>query len=404
MDGTKKRRLFGRPSPALVIACLALMVALSGTGYAVTVLPRNSVGTTQLKNDAVVSSKVKKGSLLGTDFAPGQLPAGAPGPTGPAGPKGRDSRALPAPQGSRHTGAKGDKGDPGAKGDTGATGATGATGPQGPIGAKGDKGDRGDTGEGFRWRGAFDCQTGVYAPRDVITHAGSVWINGGSFTIGGCVNPPSSPWQLLTSGGPVGPQGPAGPPGPQGQQGIQGIQGLLGPQGATGPQGPAGGVAGYELRFQNMTLAPTARTTATEMCPTGKVILGGRLCRGCRGERHARVPRGRSRLETGQPEHQQLRLVGDGEQQDHGDSRGRHVRHLREPGLALRLPERRAPPSAAPVRLPRACTCVRFACAASSRSPTLSRFGSSLASPSSSGRTAPASRTSRTRSSGPRAR
>ena len=29
-----------RPSPALVVACLALLVALSGTGYAAVVLPR----------------------------------------------------------------------------------------------------------------------------------------------------------------------------------------------------------------------------------------------------------------------------------------------------------------------------------------------------------------------------
>ncbi len=42
----------------------------------------NSVGTAQLKANAVVSSKVKNHSLLAVDFKPGQLPAGAPGVSG----------------------------------------------------------------------------------------------------------------------------------------------------------------------------------------------------------------------------------------------------------------------------------------------------------------------------------
>ena len=75
-----------RPSPALIISLIALVFAATGTGWAVTQLPRNSVGTTQLKNNAVVSSKVKDGSLRATDFATGQLPAGATGATGPRGP------------------------------------------------------------------------------------------------------------------------------------------------------------------------------------------------------------------------------------------------------------------------------------------------------------------------------
>jgi hypothetical protein len=47
------------PSPALVVSSFALLVSLTGTGYAVGVLPGDSVGTAQLRNDAVVSSKVK---------------------------------------------------------------------------------------------------------------------------------------------------------------------------------------------------------------------------------------------------------------------------------------------------------------------------------------------------------
>jgi hypothetical protein len=77
-----------RPSPALVIACLALAVALGGTGYAAIVLPANTVGTAQLKNNAVNSLKVKNASLLKADFKPGQLPVGPVGPQGPPGPAG----------------------------------------------------------------------------------------------------------------------------------------------------------------------------------------------------------------------------------------------------------------------------------------------------------------------------
>jgi hypothetical protein len=79
----------------MVVACLALAVAMAGTGYAATALPKNSVGVVQLRNNSVTAAKVKNGSLLRADFKPGQLvpgprgPAGAIGPAGPAGPGAR---------------------------------------------------------------------------------------------------------------------------------------------------------------------------------------------------------------------------------------------------------------------------------------------------------------------------
>ena len=103
---------FHRPSPALVVSVIALSVALGGTSYAAIVLPANSVGTRQIKKNAVTGAKVKNGSLRKADFGAGQLPAGATGATGAAG----------------------------------ANGATGATGPKG---AKGDKGDAGTDGTGI---------------------------------------------------------------------------------------------------------------------------------------------------------------------------------------------------------------------------------------------------------------
>jgi hypothetical protein len=59
---------------------------LGGGAYAALTLPRNSVGARQIKSGAVRASEVKDQSLLGTDFAPGQLPAGPRGLPGPAGP------------------------------------------------------------------------------------------------------------------------------------------------------------------------------------------------------------------------------------------------------------------------------------------------------------------------------
>jgi hypothetical protein len=68
-----------------VVACLALFIALGGASYAAFKLPKNSVGTKQLKKGAVTAVKVKPGSLLAKDFRAGQLPAGAVGPKGAAG-------------------------------------------------------------------------------------------------------------------------------------------------------------------------------------------------------------------------------------------------------------------------------------------------------------------------------
>ena len=66
------------------VGYVALTVALGGTSYAAVELPKNSVGTKQLQANAVVSTKVKNGSLLKKDFKAGQLPRGATGPTGAA--------------------------------------------------------------------------------------------------------------------------------------------------------------------------------------------------------------------------------------------------------------------------------------------------------------------------------
>ena len=69
------RRLVTRylPSPAMVVACAALAVALGGTGYAALKLPRNSVGTKQLKNSAVTNRKLARGAVTGAKVARNSL-------------------------------------------------------------------------------------------------------------------------------------------------------------------------------------------------------------------------------------------------------------------------------------------------------------------------------------------
>ncbi len=105
-----KRLMRHRPSPAMVIACIALGIALTGTSVAaVTALAPNSVGTAQIRPNAVTAAKIKNANVTGAkiarnaitgskvlnrsltaaDFVASSLPKGPAGPTGPAGPAGR---------------------------------------------------------------------------------------------------------------------------------------------------------------------------------------------------------------------------------------------------------------------------------------------------------------------------
>lgn len=109
---TARRARRRRPSAGVVLAIVALFVALGGSSYAAVSLPKGSVGSPQIKQNAVNSKKVLDGSLLAKDFKPGQLPAGPQGAPGPQGPKG----------------------------DTGPQGPQGQQGPAGPQGAPGISG------------------------------------------------------------------------------------------------------------------------------------------------------------------------------------------------------------------------------------------------------------------------
>jgi hypothetical protein len=65
------RRIRHRPSPALVISCAALLVALSGTSIAAiqATVPNSSVGTSQLKNNAVTAAKIASNAVQAAKIA-----------------------------------------------------------------------------------------------------------------------------------------------------------------------------------------------------------------------------------------------------------------------------------------------------------------------------------------------
>jgi hypothetical protein len=100
------KRLRGKLSYANVISTICLFLVLGGgAAFAATQLPKNSVGSKQIKKEAVTPAKLStaaKATLTG--------PKGPQGATGPGGAKGD----------------KGDKGDKGEKGERGLTGEAGS--------------------------------------------------------------------------------------------------------------------------------------------------------------------------------------------------------------------------------------------------------------------------------------
>lgn len=74
---------------ANVVSCLALFVALGGTSYAVIELPRNSVGSREVKDHSLgavdLSASAKASAVRGPRGPAGPTgPAGATGPSGPS--------------------------------------------------------------------------------------------------------------------------------------------------------------------------------------------------------------------------------------------------------------------------------------------------------------------------------
>lgn len=153
------KRISFRPTYSNVVATLALFFALAGGAWAATQLPKESVGSTQLKNGAVTPGKLSAEAKKGFTGARGEAGAqGALGPRGTEGPRGENgTMGATGMQGVRGatgaTGAAGPRGEAGEiglrgeRGDRGAEGARGSEGERGEPGQKGEKGDPGQKGE-----------------------------------------------------------------------------------------------------------------------------------------------------------------------------------------------------------------------------------------------------------------
>lgn len=132
-----------RPTPAMLVAIIAVVLATAGGAVAASQL----IDGRQIKNGTIHASKLSRSAkkqLKGKRGPNG--PAGAQGEIGPVGPKGdKGDTGATGPQGEKgETGPKGEKGD---TGETGPKGDKGDKGDTGAPGAKGDKGDKGDPGE-----------------------------------------------------------------------------------------------------------------------------------------------------------------------------------------------------------------------------------------------------------------
>lgn len=100
-----------KPTPSLVVAVGALVVALGGTSYAVTQVGSpeirdGSVRSVDVRNDNLRSADIKNGTLRRADFASGVLEQGERGPRGATGPRG-----VAGPRGAQ--GEQGEQGPPG---------------------------------------------------------------------------------------------------------------------------------------------------------------------------------------------------------------------------------------------------------------------------------------------------
>ena len=126
------------PSPAMVIALIALFVATSGTAFAAVMITGANVKNESLTgldilNGSLTTKEIRDGSLRPVDFVGKKFPQGPQGPAGPQGPVG--------PQGPQ--GPQGPGGPSGPKGNQGAKGNQGPKSNQGPVGPKGAAGPQG---------------------------------------------------------------------------------------------------------------------------------------------------------------------------------------------------------------------------------------------------------------------
>jgi hypothetical protein len=93
----------GKLTYANVMATIAVFIALGGASYAAIKLPKNSVGTEQLKKGAVTETKLSKATRA--TLAGDADPHGNEGPRGPEGTPGKNVTAIaPLPSKATETG------------------------------------------------------------------------------------------------------------------------------------------------------------------------------------------------------------------------------------------------------------------------------------------------------------
>jgi hypothetical protein len=160
------RRLRASLSYSNVISTVCLVLLLGGgTAYAASQLGKESVGSKELKKEAVTPaklSKAAKSSLAGGPGATGTTGAAGPaGATGPAGPQG----------------PKGDPGTPGANGAPGEKGERGEKGQRGEKGEKGEKGERGKPGPAIQVLPSGQTEVGAWAVGAGKSNYGMAQIN-----------------------------------------------------------------------------------------------------------------------------------------------------------------------------------------------------------------------------------
>jgi hypothetical protein len=226
-------RFLRLPSPALVLAAVALFVALAGGATAAGIVTyAKHAGSADVAGNA----RHLDGKTATQIAASVRGPRGLQGPAGPAGVAGTAGTA----------GAAGATGSAGPKGDAG---AAGPGGPQGPAGPQGPKGDKGDVGAGLQI-------VGTVASESALPSAGAT---GDAYLVGGDLFVwTGAAW---TDAGPVlgpkGDRGDTGATGPQGQQGTQGIQGIP-------------GTAAVSIHTTPFSVAADDGTTVTGSCGAGQ--------------------------------------------------------------------------------------------------------------------------------------
>lgn len=90
-----------KPSPAMVVASIALLVALGGTSWAAVTLAPRSVNNAALQTGAVNSRAIQNGQVKSADLGAGVIRRGPPGAQGQTGPSGAAGPAGPSDAYSR---------------------------------------------------------------------------------------------------------------------------------------------------------------------------------------------------------------------------------------------------------------------------------------------------------------